>query len=95
MKPALITINAVLLILIISLAPAPMDIYLALSLYSANCARYFYRKGGRWGEDYDRTTAKPSYWQREQAREQLADNCFGYRVSLIFTVLFLVSAVVL
>ena len=95
MNPTLITANAVLLILILTLAPAPMDIYLVLSLYAANCARYFYRQGGRWGDDYDRTTIKPTYWQREEAREQLADNCLWYRVSLIFAVLFLFSAVVL
>ena len=95
MNPALIITNAVLLILILTLAPALTATHLALSLLSANFARYYYCNGGRWGDDYDRTTIKPTYWQRHDAREELADNCLWYRVSLIFTVLFLAAAVVL
>lgn len=95
MNQTLIITNAVLLILIAILAPVPAFTFLALSIYYAIVARHYYRKGGRWGDDYDRTTVAPAYWERQDSREQLADNCFWYRVSLIFTVLFLAAAVVL
>ena len=95
MNPTLIITNALLLILILTLAPAPMDIYLTLSLYAANCAKYFYQQGGRWGDDYERNMFQQSYWQHQDAREQLAENCLWYRVNLIFAVVFLACAVVL
>lgn len=95
MNPKLIAANAAVLILILTLAPQPVDIYLAMCLYAANSARYFYRKGGRWGDDYERTTVKPGFWQRQDAREKQAEYCMAYRASIILGVILLGCAVVL
>lgn len=95
MNPKLIAANALVLILILTLAPAPMEIYLLLSLCSLNYVRHFYSKGGRWGDDYQRTTWQCKNWQKRGQRELMASNCLWYRCSLIFTGLFLIAAVVL
>lgn len=95
MTPKLIAINALAVILILTLAPSPAEIYLTLALYALNCARYYYKKGGRWTDDYSKTLWHPHHWQKEEQRIKMEGYCLSYRVSIIGFGLMLAAAVVL
>jgi len=85
---------AVLVILVQTTVPAPFN-HLIFAAAGLLFARYFYRKGGRWGDDYQRTAWQCTNWQKQERRQAMESNCLWYRCSVIFTALFLCAAVVL
>ena len=95
MTPKLIAINALTVILILTLAPSPTEIYLTLALYALNCALYYYKKGGRWTDDYSKTLCNTGHWQKEERRIKMEGYCLSYRVSIIGLGLMLAAVVVL
>ena len=95
MNPKSIILNAIAVIMILTLAPSPQEMYLVLALYALNCARYFYLKGGRWTDDYSKSLWKSDNWEKEERRLRMEEYCLWYRVSIIALGLMLAAVVVM
>lgn len=89
-----ITINAVITLAIVSCVPDGADLLSIGSLIFANIALHYRALGGRWSDDWERSTVNPNYFKSKEYRIMMDGHCFSYRASLIMAVLLLAGALI-
>ena len=89
-----LTINLVLALAIVSCVPDGAMMISLASLLFANIALHYRSLGGRWNDDWERTTVNPNYFKHREWREMMQSYCLCYRSAAILAALMLVAAVV-